>query len=212
MPSAKPAGPSMRSSRFCGNARQEKDTAARADGIPVRLRSINKSRCLRIWRFCRRLFGCARDAARIAKMVFSRCRLRLRYLVVVMHGNVLDTAGVDVYLFAKRGADHRGAFDVPAGKSFAPRRIPTELRVRFPQHKVARVALLWICRDARTLLLPLEINAAKFAVIRKARGVVIYAVRLFDTRTPFRSKSAPLRSQPGYSEMRAGILFRQREH
>ena len=51
----------------------------------------------------------------------------LRDLVVVMYGDVLDSACMDIDLGAEGRAYHCGAFDVPAGEAFTPRAVPTDL-------------------------------------------------------------------------------------
>src|SRR6266446_7975707 len=51
--------------------------------------------------------------------------LRLRDFVLVMGEDEIDAAAVDVEGFAQQGFAHRRAFDVPAGPSTAPRRIPS---------------------------------------------------------------------------------------
>src|SRR3989344_424915 len=51
---------------------------------------------------------------------------RLCNFVVVMDGNVLDAAGVDIYLLAEGLPNHCRALDMPAGESASPRALPTD--------------------------------------------------------------------------------------
>src|SRR3989344_1625520 len=53
----------------------------------------------------------------------------LRYFVVVVHGDVLDTARMDVNLRAEGRAYHRRTLDMPAGEPLPPRAVPAELLV-----------------------------------------------------------------------------------
>src|SRR5690242_4144170 len=59
----------------------------------------------------------------------------LRNLILVMRENEVEAAAVDVDGLAKVGADHRRAFDMPAGTAPPPRRIPADHAVgtRLPQ-------------------------------------------------------------------------------
>ena len=70
-------------------------------------------------------------------------RLALGALVLVVRENVVDAAGVDVYLWTEVLGAHGGALDVPAREAPAPRAGPDQLgsaRLRgLPERKVARI-------------------------------------------------------------------------
>ena len=57
-------------------------------------------------------------------------RLGLGNLVSVMDINMIDTAAMDVQLFAQIFQAHGRTFNVPAGKTDAPRAIPLHLTTR----------------------------------------------------------------------------------
>src|SRR6478735_768688 len=72
---------------------------------------------------------------------FALCDLRF-----VMRKDVIDTAAMDIDLVAEQRHRHRAAFDVPAGTTRSPWRIPFHVAVcfvpSFPQRKVANVFLV----------------------------------------------------------------------
>ena len=118
------------------------------------------------------------------KGAFPRSGFRLGDLVVVVDTDVLDAAGMDVYLLAENGIYHRRAFDVPAGETFSPRRIPPQAVGRFPEDEIGRIAFLGIRLDARALTLSFESDIPKLAVVGKAKGVEIHAAETA-IRVPF---------------------------
>src|SRR3990167_3949296 len=135
-----------------------------------------------------------------------RGAFRLRYLIVVVNGNVLDAAGMNVYPFAQGYADHRGAFDVPSRKTFAPRAFPAQLRVQFPEREVGRIALSRNRRYARAFLETFQINAAELPVAGETLGVEIYAVAHLIRITLF-LKRLYHRNLRGHMIARAGELY-----
>jgi hypothetical protein len=78
----------------------------------------------------------------------------LRNLVLMVRELQILAAPMNIELLAEQFARHGRAFDMPAGTSFTPRRIPFDL-IRFgflgsfPQHKIQRIALAAI--DVHTL-------------------------------------------------------------
>src|SRR5688500_4249814 len=85
----------------------------------------------------------------------------LRDLVLVMRELEVESAAMDVEMIAELLRRHRGALDVPAGSSFAPRRRPrgfAGLR-GLPQHEVERVALRFVHFDARARAQVVELAA-----------------------------------------------------
>src|SRR3989344_6113643 len=106
---------------------------------------------------------------------FSRSRFRLRYLVVVVDGYVLNASRMNIYLLSECCAYHRGAFNVPAGKTFPPRRIPANFFIELPQVEVRRIAFLRICRDARACFLSGKLDGSKFSVSGEAGRIEVDA-------------------------------------
>ena len=106
-------------------------------------------------------------------------RLALRDLVLVMDGNVIDAARVNVEHVAQILAAHRRALDVPARIPLAPRAVPLHdvvgLRL-FPKREVGRVTLLRIDLDARAGLLLVQIEPRQLAVFGELADVEIDAV------------------------------------
>ena len=108
---------------------------------------------------------------------FAGRGLGLRYLVVVVDGDMVDAAGVDIYLFAEQRKYHRGALDMPAGEAFAPRRVPAQhCSSNFHNAKSAGISFFGIRFDARTLFERCHIDAAELAVAGKFGRVKIDAV------------------------------------
>lgn len=66
-------------------------------------------------------------------------------LVFMVREDQILSAAMDVDGLTQELADHRGAFDMPAGAAFAPRRLPIRLPFfcRFPQRKVHGVFFLF---------------------------------------------------------------------
>src|SRR6266849_3778829 len=83
----------------------------------------------------------------VAHDSMAREALRLRQLRFVMREEVVRSACVDVEPLAQQRDRHRGAFDVPAGKTWTPRARPhlhSMLARRLPKREVAWMPLAWI--------------------------------------------------------------------
>src|SRR6266705_5901121 len=67
-------------------------------------------------------------------------------LCFVMWKNVIHTAAVDIDFIAEKRGRHRTAFDVPAGATGSPGRIPLHFAIffipRFPQCEISDVLLI----------------------------------------------------------------------
>src|SRR3989344_5959102 len=90
-----------------------------------------------------------------------------------MCGHQVNASGVNLYLLAERGVDHCGALNVPTGKTLAPRSIPPDLFIRFPEQEVGGMMFLDVGRDPRALLQALYIDTAQFSIVRKSRRVEV---------------------------------------
>ena len=65
----------------------------------------------------------------------------------------IASAAVDIDLFAERGVNHGGAFDMPTGTPLAPRRFPKNLAClrRLPQREIVRIFLAAVVFDAHAV-------------------------------------------------------------
>ena len=81
----------------------------------------------------------------------ARQRFALRNLV--MREDKISAAAVQIYLIAERRAVHRRTFDMPAGASFAPRRIPGNFALfrRLPQREIVGVFFLFVVFHAHAV-------------------------------------------------------------
>lgn len=82
--------------------------------------------------------------------------LRLRDLVRVVNGDVINAAAVDVERLPEEIASHRGTFDVPPGEPTTPRCIPLHLALHpgrgdLPKCEVVRGTLFEIHGDTRMI-------------------------------------------------------------
>src|SRR3989344_615922 len=86
---------------------------------------------------------------------------------------VLNAAGMDVYLAAKKLEYHRGAFNVPPGESFAPGALPAKMRVGFPKYEVVGPPFTRTRFHPRARLKTAKLDAAELAVGRKTGNIKI---------------------------------------
>src|SRR3989338_3640691 len=106
----------------------------------------------------------------------SRCRLGLRDLVVVMNGDVLDAAGMDIDLLTQCRSDHSGTLYMPAGESFTPRRIPAKFFICLPEYKISRIMFLNVHLHSCTFFETRKIDRTKLSIHRETRGIKKYTV------------------------------------
>src|SRR5579862_586872 len=74
-----------------------------------------------------------------------RRAFRLRNLVLMMHRDVIDAAGVDVDNLAEILHGHRGALDMPSRITASPRTVPLHQMIRLtehPQREIVRAMLI----------------------------------------------------------------------
>ncbi|RIK33046.1 MAG: hypothetical protein DCC52_04170 [Chloroflexi bacterium] len=103
----------------------------------------------------------------IARKFFARKRFGLRDFVFVMRKHDVKTAAMQINLFAVLFQIHRGTFNVPAGATRPPRRIPRGFARfgRFPQRKIHRVFFALVHRNARARFHFVERTMIQLAVI-----------------------------------------------
>src|SRR3989338_4621538 len=110
------------------------------------------------------------------KRMPARHYFRLGNFIVVVHGDMLNSSRMDIYLFSESRANHRRTLNVPAGEPLSPRAVPPERIIQFPKDKVCRIPLVGAYPEPRPLFYIFKINLAEFPVGREAGGVVIDSV------------------------------------
>ena len=119
--------------------------------------------------------------------------LALRQLVFMMREDIVHPAGVDIELRAQVAGGHRGALDVPAGETLAPRASPLDhaprLR-RLPEREISLVALQWVHLYPHALEQVLKLVTGKLAVVRITGHVKIDVTLHLVSIAPFQE---PLR-------------------
>ena len=102
--------------------------------------------------------------------------LRLCDLVLVVREHQILAAGVDVEGLAEVAGAHRGALDVPAGATGAPRRRPRRLAGlgALPQREVERAALAIVDGDAGASLEIIEGLLRQLAVAGEGRDLEVH--------------------------------------
>src|SRR5579885_263076 len=97
--------------------------------------------------------------------------LGLRYLVLVMNRDVVETAGMDIQRLAQVLHRHRRALDMPARVAAAPRAIPLHQMARLlkhPQREIVRALLVGRMLEALAGVLLVEALAREPADPRRA--------------------------------------------
>src|SRR3989338_3033748 len=118
------------------------------------------------------------------KRMPARYDLGLGNFIVVVHGDMLNSSRMDVYLFSESRANHRRTLYVPSREPFSPRAVPPERTIQFPKNKVCRIPLVGAYPEPRPLFYIFKINFAERPVGREAGGVVIDTV-FCRVRIPF---------------------------
>ena len=121
--------------------------------------------------------------------LFAGVALALRNLAFVVREDVVHAARVNVDSRTKILDGHRRTFDMPAGKAFAPLAGPFQVPARlsrFPQRKVAWVALQRVCFNAHGFQqICLRDVAGQLAVIGELGNFVIHIAVYFVRKPAF---------------------------
>src|SRR5712692_2002765 len=107
--------------------------------------------------------------------LFAGRGLALRNLIFMMRELQIHAAAVNIEMMAQASRGHRRTFDMPAGTTLAPGRVPTRLAGlgRFPQYEIERIALGQIGLDPRPDLQTIERFPRQRAVVRELAHPVI---------------------------------------
>src|SRR5689334_20957434 len=112
--------------------------------------------------------------------LFAAHSLALRDLILMMRKDEINTAGVNIKLLAQVFRRHRGAFDMPARKAYAPGAWPVHLPVlgtTLPQSKVfGRIFILGYLHLLATMPTGTQVFysvAGKFPIVRESADIVI---------------------------------------